>query len=74
VVAIGAYTPSGVFVARQILAKHDEKYMPPELAAALKKQGEWRGDGAEPSYGAETQGATAQAATPQVATPQGAVQ
>jgi cytochrome c-type biogenesis protein CcmE len=74
VVAIGAYTPTGVFVARQILAKHDEKYMPPELAAALKKQGEWRGDGAEPSYGAETQGATAQAATPQVATPQGAVQ
>ena len=52
VVAIGAYTPTGVFVARQILAKHDEKYMPPELAAALKKQGEWRGDGAQPSYGA----------------------
>ena len=51
VVAIGAYTPTGVFVARQILAKHDEKYMPPELAAALKKQGEWRGDGAQPSYG-----------------------
>ena len=52
VVAIGAYDPGGVFVARQILAKHDEKYMPPELAAALKKQGEWRGDGAQPSYGA----------------------
>jgi cytochrome c-type biogenesis protein CcmE len=52
VVAIGAYAPNGVFVARQILAKHDEKYMPPELAAALKKQGEWRGDGAQPSYGA----------------------
>ena len=74
VVAIGAYTPTGVFVARQILAKHDEKYMPPELAAALKKQGEWRGDGAAPSYGAEPQGATAQAATPQVATPQGTIQ
>ncbi|MEJ0064920.1 MAG: cytochrome c maturation protein CcmE [Caulobacteraceae bacterium] len=61
VVAIGAYTPAGVFVARQILAKHDEKYMPPELAAALKKQGEWRGDGAQPSYGApqaEPQGMT----------------
>jgi cytochrome c-type biogenesis protein CcmE len=51
VVAMGAYNPSGVFVASQILAKHDEKYMPPELAAALKKQGEWRGDGAQPSYG-----------------------
>jgi cytochrome c-type biogenesis protein CcmE len=52
VVAMGAYNPAGVFVATQILAKHDEKYMPPELAAALKKQGEWRGDGAQPSYGA----------------------
>jgi cytochrome c-type biogenesis protein CcmE len=52
VVAIGQYDPAGRFVARQILAKHDEKYMPPELANALKKQGEWRGDGARPSYGA----------------------
>jgi cytochrome c-type biogenesis protein CcmE len=50
VVAIGAYDAAGVFEARQILAKHDERYMPPELAAALKKQGEWRGDGAAPSY------------------------
>ncbi len=50
VVAIGAYDTGGVFVARQILAKHDERYMPPQLAAALKKQGEWRGDGAAPSY------------------------
>ena len=58
VVAIGAYTPTGLFVARQILAKHDEKYMPPELAAALKKQGEWRGDGAQPSYGSAPQGET----------------
>jgi cytochrome c-type biogenesis protein CcmE len=53
VVAIGAYDGSGVFVATQILAKHDEKYMPPELAAALKKQGEWRGDGARPTYAAQ---------------------
>src|SRR5580693_8360879 len=52
VVAIGAYDGAGVFVATKILAKHDEKYMPPELAAALKKQGEWRGDGAQPTYGA----------------------
>jgi cytochrome c-type biogenesis protein CcmE len=51
VVAIGAYDASGVFEARQILAKHDERYMPPQLAAALKKQGEWRGAGASaPSY------------------------
>ena len=52
VVAIGAYAPGGMFIANKILAKHDEKYMPPDLAAALKKQGEWRGDGAQPSYGA----------------------
>jgi cytochrome c-type biogenesis protein CcmE len=51
VVAIGAYDAAGVFVAKQILAKHDEKYMPPELAAALRRQGEWRGDGATPTYG-----------------------
>jgi len=50
VVAIGAYDGAGEFVATQILAKHDEKYMPPQLAAALKKQGEWRGDGATPTY------------------------
>ncbi|HEY2707656.1 MAG TPA: cytochrome c maturation protein CcmE [Caulobacteraceae bacterium] len=51
VVAIGAYQPGGLFVATQILAKHDEKYMPKEVADALKKQGEWRGGGAQPSYG-----------------------
>jgi cytochrome c-type biogenesis protein CcmE len=50
VVAIGAYDAAGVFQATQILAKHDEKYMPPALAAALKKEGEWRGDGATPTY------------------------
>jgi cytochrome c-type biogenesis protein CcmE len=61
VVAIGAYDGSGVFRARQILAKHDERYMPPELANALKKQGEWRGDGRTPSYAAP---AAAPAGTP----------
>ncbi|MFO1267071.1 MAG: cytochrome c maturation protein CcmE [Rubrivivax sp.] len=30
---------SGVFVAREVLAKHDENYMPPEAADALKKAG-----------------------------------
>ncbi|GAC1375181.1 MAG: hypothetical protein NVS3B3_11930 [Aquirhabdus sp.] len=29
----------GVFVAEEILAKHDEKYMPPDVSAALKAQG-----------------------------------
>jgi cytochrome c-type biogenesis protein CcmE len=51
VVATGAFDRSGVFEATQILAKHDEKYMPRELTQALKSQGEWRGQGGNPSYG-----------------------
>ena len=35
----------GVFVASTILAKHDEKYMPPEVAASLKKSGHWQEGG-----------------------------
>ena len=50
VVAQGSYDARGVFVAREVLAKHDEKYMPREVSRALKEQGEWRGDGARPSY------------------------
>jgi cytochrome c-type biogenesis protein CcmE len=33
----------GVFQATEILAKHDETYMPREVMEALKEQGEWRG-------------------------------
>ena len=36
VVAQGKLGPDGVFLADQVLAKHDENYMPPEAAAALK--------------------------------------
>ena len=36
VVAIGQLDAQGVFVASEVLAKHDEKYMPPEVAKALK--------------------------------------
>lgn len=53
IVAEGSYRSDGVFEAKRVLAKHDEKYMPKEVADALKKQGEWRGDGAAPpAYGA----------------------
>ena len=52
VVATGAYDAKGGFVATQILAKHDERYMPRELTKALKAQGEWRGDGRTPAYDA----------------------
>ena len=37
VVAQGTLGPDGVFVAREVLAKHDENYMPPEAAEALKR-------------------------------------
>jgi cytochrome c-type biogenesis protein CcmE len=45
IVATGAYDRAGVFVASQVLAKHDEKYMPRNVAEALKADGEWRGGG-----------------------------
>ncbi len=51
VVAAGAFDRDGVFHASTVLAKHDERYMPPELARALKARGEWRGDGAVATYG-----------------------
>jgi cytochrome c-type biogenesis protein CcmE len=42
VVAEGALDPAGVFKADTVLAKHDETYMPKEVADALKKQGHWK--------------------------------
>jgi cytochrome c-type biogenesis protein CcmE len=43
VVAEGTLDASGRFVADTVLAKHDETYMPPEVAKALKEQGVWQG-------------------------------
>ena len=31
------------FIADEVMAKHDENYMPPEVAEALKKSGQWKG-------------------------------
>ena len=42
VVALGAVNASGTFVATEVLAKHDEKYMPPEVVDALKRSGRWK--------------------------------
>lgn len=42
VIAEGALGGDGVFVAREVLAKHDENYMPPEVAKALKDAGRWK--------------------------------
>jgi len=36
IVATGALEPAGTFMAEEVLAKHDEKYMPPEVAEALE--------------------------------------
>jgi len=47
VVAEGKLGADGVFKAANVLAKHDEKYMPPEVAEALKKSGHWQEGGAK---------------------------
>jgi cytochrome c-type biogenesis protein CcmE len=49
VVAEGALDAAGVFKADTVLAKHDETYMPKDVADALKKQGHWKDD-----YGKQT--------------------
>jgi cytochrome c-type biogenesis protein CcmE len=42
VVVEGKFDGDGVFVASEVLAKHDENYMPPEVADALQKTGHWK--------------------------------
>ncbi|WP_282604954.1 cytochrome c maturation protein CcmE [Pelagibius sp. Alg239-R121] len=42
VVTEGTVNAQGIFVAREVLAKHDETYMPKEVADALKQSGQWR--------------------------------
>jgi cytochrome c-type biogenesis protein CcmE len=42
IVAQGVLDADGVFTASEVLAKHDENYMPPEVAEALKQAGVWR--------------------------------
>ena len=44
VIAEGSFEPSGKFRADTVLAKHDERYMPKEVADSLKKSGQWKGD------------------------------
>jgi cytochrome c-type biogenesis protein CcmE len=42
VVATGAMDAKGIFIANEVLAKHDEKYMPPAVVDALKRSGRWQ--------------------------------
>jgi cytochrome c-type biogenesis protein CcmE len=49
VVTLGKLGPDGVFRASEVLARHDETYMPPEVADALKRSGHWNpAEGAAP--------------------------
>ncbi|HLJ63091.1 MAG TPA: cytochrome c maturation protein CcmE [Stellaceae bacterium] len=43
VVVEGSFDKEGILQASEVLAKHDERYMPPEVAATLKKNGQWKG-------------------------------
>jgi cytochrome c-type biogenesis protein CcmE len=45
IVAQGVLGNDGVFTASEVLAKHDENYMPPEVAEALKQAGVWQHGG-----------------------------
>lgn len=42
IVTFGRLAADGTFQAEEVLAKHDENYMPPEVADALKKSGQWK--------------------------------
>ncbi len=41
VVAQGSFGEDGTFIADEVLAKHDENYMPPDVAEGLRKAGHW---------------------------------
>lgn len=52
IVAVGVIQPDGTFRAAEVLAKHDENYMPKEVVEALKKSGHWNpADGEPPPAG-----------------------
>src|SRR5256714_14828198 len=57
VVAEGAIDAAGTFKADTVLAKHDETYMPKEVADALKKQGHWKTEGGGYGLAGSTKGA-----------------
>ncbi|WP_372966002.1 cytochrome c maturation protein CcmE [Marinobacter sp.] len=54
VVAMGRLNNEGLFVADQVLAKHDENYMPPEVAEALEKSTKGKSNSANAEKAAET--------------------
>lgn len=54
IVAQGMLGQDGVFVASEVLAKHDESYMPPEVAEALREAGHWQPEGSQVTQPAAT--------------------
>jgi len=44
IVAEGAMDPNGTFMATNVLAKHDENYIPKQIVDEMKKRGDWRPD------------------------------
>ena len=56
IVAEGAFQADRSFRARQVLAKHDETYMPREVADRLKAKGEWRPEGPVSSGSGQSSG------------------
>jgi len=66
VVTLGSLAPDGSFRAEEVLAKHDETYMPKEVVEALKKSGRWNPDNGPPPPAATWNTLTAPAATAKV--------
>lgn len=56
VISEGAIDTAGVFKADTVLAKHDENYMPKDVADALKKQGHWKPEDAAATADAKPSG------------------
>lgn len=74
VVTEGAFGPDGhLFVADSVLAKHDEKYMPKEVADRLKKDGVWE-DGKDDGKAPNGSGKLQQGGVPAAAAQQGPAQ
>ena len=69
VVVEGSYAADGNFTASEVLAKHDEKYMPPEVAKALKESGRWQeGQNGQPVDGMGVAGSSPAPVNPNGAT------
>ncbi|HEX2526504.1 MAG TPA: cytochrome c maturation protein CcmE [Geminicoccus sp.] len=49
IVAQGQLDEAGVFLAREVLAKHDESYMPKEVVDSLKASGVWQHEAGTPT-------------------------